>query len=331
MKITASPFYHAKTLRDISSGNKELNPDWFTSRRSGPCGVYLWGFYTGNFDDTFDENSFKLDEEKLDFSIYYIGKIDHKINCGCESSNKTKDAVNNVDDDSIASLAESKKKSNIGERMLQEWAWLFGGFYPTFKFNHFVDHPTDSNIWLYQQADIGKGPLLHKSEGMESNKNYLKEYPYSADFLNSQKHMKDRLIFCWLAFDLEGDENDKNKKEKIKNIEKKLHYICGENTLGIGNYKLGKSIEAENAFKELESQGPFKINFDFNIQLKKYLFDVAKHTKKSHDKYFDKVGPYVNPYPPIPTTKNLKPRYKQEINFITDKKLSPNGLTYYNF
>jgi len=261
MTYTCRPFYSMQKI--LAHGTPEEFHRKFGELTKGTRGVYIWGFAKEFYQiqddsETIDASmkQFEVQVSSENIGIYYVGKV--------ESMNL-----------------------NIFERIMQERANLFGGFFPIFEFKHyFVPTPFlttwnqmrdltnqksthQSRLKKYQSCTCTNSnpfsqpqtPLLYSNAYF--NKNNLVDQLLNTNLnpnvvLKSVKEMSSNFIFTWI---------DCETKQKVSEDENLLHDVLGVNVLGVGGIRRIAAIKPSILTNNTINNTSASIDFSNNVQL----------------------------------------------------------------
>jgi len=261
MANTCRPFYSIQKIFKLGT-NKDFHRK-FGQLTEGKRGVYIWGFAKEFYQiqgdsETIDASmkQFEVQVSSENIGIYYVGKV--------ESMNL-----------------------NIFERIMQERANLFGGFFPIFEFKHyFVPTPFlttwnqmrdltnqksthQSRLKKYQSCTCTNSnpfsqpqtPLLYSNAYF--NKNNLVDQLLNTNLnpnvvLKSVKEMSSNFIFTWI---------DCETKQKVSEVENLLHDVLGVNVLGVGGIRRIAAIKPSILTNNTINNTSASIDFSNNVQL----------------------------------------------------------------
>lgn len=242
MTYICKPFYSMQKI--LLHGTSDEFHRKFGKLTEGKRGVYIWGFANEDFEIPVnsDPNNVSMEQFEIQVSsenigIYYVGKV--------ESENL-----------------------NIFERIMQERANLFGGFYPIFEW-HTYFHNTPmlhlhsqlrdkiarkekpsrnerlikhmSNLDRYEECSLNSifkiddSPLLYSNAFFNQNNIFDLISPgkhFSQKLTDLLKNMSEKFIFTWIEIDI---PNPEETKQKIKKLESELISCLGVNVFGIGS------------------------------------------------------------------------------------------------
>jgi len=242
MTYICKPFYSMQKI--LLHGTSDEFHRKFGKLTEGKRGVYIWGFANEDFEIPVnsDPNNVSMEQFEIQVSsenigIYYVGKV--------ESENL-----------------------NIFERIMQERANLFGGFYPIFEWDTYfhntpmlhlhsqlrdkiarkekpsrnerlIKHMT--NLDRYEECSLNSifkiddSPLLYSNAFFNQNNIFDLISPgkhFSQKLTDLLKNMSEKFIFTWIEIDI---PNPEETKQKIKKLESELISCLGVNVFGIGS------------------------------------------------------------------------------------------------
>jgi hypothetical protein len=257
----------------IQDGNAHDFHRKFGARTKGKHGVYIWGFakqmkdldeeIKKGFPKEFaDLNEFAVNADSQDIGIYYIGKA---------------------------------TSINIFERIMQERANLFGGFFPIYEWKHYFNATPFLSIWnqlldriarlnsnqvhfnrlnKYQSCVCSNlnpfqssSPILYSNAYFNENNLIDRTMnPNSNLFLKaSMQEMSKNFIFTWIEID---------ESKNTEQVEKLLHDLLGVNILGIGGTKRIGAINKGNFSNYDISISGVTISFNSNPELHKRIEQI---------------------------------------------------------
>jgi hypothetical protein len=266
MTYSCGAFYSMQKI--IQNGNAHAFHRKFGQQTSEKHGVYIWGFAQNLSNDSKMQldsnplNEFAVTVKSQDIGIYYIGKA---------------------------------TSINIFERIMQERANLFGGFFPIFEWDHYFTATPFLSIW--NQLD----DTIARLSSNQAHFNRLNKYQncvcsnlnpfrlpcpihYSNAYFNknnlidrimqpkcntllktSIEEMSKKFIFTWIEID---DSQDTERVEKL------LHEMLGVNILGIGGTKRIGAINKGNFSNYDISNSDVSISFKSNPDLYKRIEQI---------------------------------------------------------
>ncbi len=280
MTMKCRPFYSMQEI--IQNGNVQDFHRKFGKSTKGTHGVYIWGFaqdwskLSQNEKNQIDVqwpldpmNEFAVNVKSQDIGIYYIGKA---------------------------------TSINIFERIMQERANLFGGFFPIYAWNHYFTATPFLSIWNQLHDQIASSNLNH------AHSNRLKKYkdcrcsnlnPFQSstpiiysnacfneynlmdrimqgesDLSKQIKKMSKNFIFTWIEIVKEGD---------IPTVEKTLHGILGVNILGVGGIKRIGAINPGKFSNYQINNSSVSIDFNSNQELYKRIEQINRSSISLHN------------------------------------------------
>ena len=261
MTNTCRPFYSMQKI--LNSGMDIDFHRKFGNLTKNAHGVYIWGFAKDLKEDgdkakqrtkVNDLSNFEVNVEMEDIAIYYVGK------------------------------AES---INVFERIMQERANLFGGFFPIFEFKHYFV-PTPFLTTWNQMSDLTNQKSTHQSRlkkyqscictnsnpfsqpqtpllysNAYFNKNNLVDQLLVTNLnpnvvLKSVKEMSSNFIFTWI---------DCETIQKVSEVENLLHDVLGVNVLGVRGIRRIAAIKPSILTNNTINNISVSIDFSNNVQL----------------------------------------------------------------
>lgn len=278
MTMKCRPFYSMQEI--IQNGNVHDFHRKFGNRTKGTHGVYIWGFaqdwskLSQNEKNQIDVlwpldpmNEFAINVKSQDIGIYYLGKA---------------------------------TSINIFERIMQERANLFGGFFPIYEWNHYFTATPFLSIWnqlldriarlnsnqvhfnrlnKYQSCVCSNlnpfqssSPILY-SNACFSDNNLIDRImnPNRNLFLKASiQEMSKNFIFTWIEI------NESKVTEQTEQVEKLLHDLLGVNILGIGGTKRIGAINQGNFLNYQISNCSVSIDFNSNPELYKRIEQINR-------------------------------------------------------
>ncbi len=273
MSYRCRPFYSIQKI--IQNGQLLDFHRKFGNLTNGRHGVYIWGFAKQMKDleveirkglpkEYADLNEFAVNTNSQDIGIYYVGKV-------------------------------ASENLNVFERIMQERANLFGGFFPIFEWDHYFTATPFLSIW--NQLD----DTIARLSSNQAHFNRLNKYQncvcsnlnpfrlpcpihYSNAYFNknnlidrimqpkcntllktSIEEMSKKFIFTWIEID---DSQDTERVEKL------LHEMLGVNILGIGGTKRIGAINKGNFSNYDISNSDVSISFKSNPDLYKRIEQI---------------------------------------------------------
>ena len=296
MTIKCRPFY---SMQEIIQNGKDTDfHRKFGALTKGRHGVYIWGFAkeTPNLSEeskgqlgihwpSDPMNKFAVDVESKNIGIYYVGKVE-------------------------------SKNLNVFERIMQERANLFGGFYPIFEWDTYFHNTPMLHMHSQLGDKIARKEKLKIATGGKSvwdkriikhmknldryekcsNNSIFKDSPelYSNAGFNQNNifdrispggHISQKLVdslknmsekFIFTWIEIDIP-NPEETKQNIKKLESELINCLGVNVFGIGS-KYALSIHEFDSLYELKN-----VDWTANQALKKRIEHINKKSLELKD------------------------------------------------